>query len=380
MKGNFTGKSVICEAGLVLHHEKGVIRVAKTRKQYYFTKTGCHMIEIRDEIKDLVEQLKLFDDNYTNSLEGRLEGRLYRENRKGKTVFYLARENEKEQGKRTFHNPSRRRINHDPEIQKLLLSNKLAELVNKHVVKDLGLLMRVVEEFEPFDLETLKGELPAAYRELPEEIFEALKTMTGGIFVKSGDGGGRAGSGQEEYCQEAGLETVTIEGIEIPKRLRDAARKGKLTSRQREEIREIQREWANRPYRQNTKNLEFRNKVTSKGLLVRSKSEVSLSEMFFHYDTPFRYDEVIVVGSRTISPDFSFLSILTGRVCWEHAGMTNKQSYIDHHRYKRGIYESIGLVPWKNYIETYDEEDGSIDMRIVEAEIRNKLLKWLFLE
>ena len=29
---------------------------------------------------------------------------------------------------------------------------------------------------------------------------------------------------------------------------------------------------------------------------------------------------------------------------------------------------------------TYDNIDGSLDMRIVEAEIRNKLMKWLFLE
>ena len=102
--------------------------------------------------------------------------------------------------------------------------------------------------------------------------------------------------------------------------------------------------------------------------------------MLYHYDIPFRYDEVISIGNRTLSPDFSFLNILTGRICWEHAGMIDNRSYIEHHRYKRGLYEAAYIVPWSNYIETYDNIDGSLDMRIVEAEIRNKLMKWLLLE
>lgn len=89
---------------------------------------------------------------------------------------------------------------------------------------------------------------------------------------------------------------------------------------------------------------------------------------------------MISIGNRTLSPDFSFLNILTGRICWEHAGMIDNRSYIEHHRYKRGLYEAAYIVPWSNYIETYDNIDGSLDMRIVEAEIRNKLMKWLLLE
>ena len=38
------------------------------------------------------------------------------------------------------------------------------------------------------------------------------------------------------------------------------------------------------------------------------------------------------------------------------------------------MYERAGIVPWKNLIVTYDDEYGGIDTRIIEAEIRNKLL------
>lgn len=318
------------------------------------------MREIRDELEACLKQLELFQENFNTVRAGDVEKHLYCHNRKGKASFSVAT------SRGGFHSPDRKSINNDRAMMRELLLIKVSELAANHVSKDIDCIKKALEEFEEFDLGRIMAELPRAYRALPDDV---LKNLHNGWY------------GLVPDCRkDSSGWSRTDSGIIIPERLKEAARKGTLTSKQKEEIREIQREWANQPYEQNTKNLAGRNKVTSHGLLVRSKSEVSLAEMIYKYDIPFRYDEVIVAGNRTVSPDFSFLSILAGRVCWEHAGMTNMKSYIDHHRYKRGIYESIGLVPWKNYIETYDEEDGSIDMRIVDAEIRNKLLKWLFLD
>ena len=36
------------------------------------------------------------------------------------------------------------------------------------------------------------------------------------------------------------------------------------------------------------------------------------------------------------------------------------------------MYESVGVVPWKNLIVTYDDEDGNINVGIIESEIKNK--------
>ena len=44
------------------------------------------------------------------------------------------------------------------------------------------------------------------------------------------------------------------------------------------------------------------------------------------------------------------------------------------HKWKLEIYESVGIVPWKNLIVTYDNERGTIDIPVLESEIRNKLL------
>lgn len=45
-----------------------------------------------------------------------------------------------------------------------------------------------------------------------------------------------------------------------------------------------------------------------------------------------------------------------------------------HHKKKLADYENVGIVPWKNLIVTYDDEDGKINMAAVRAEITAKLL------
>ena len=50
-------------------------------------------------------------------------------------------------------------------------------------------------------------------------------------------------------------------------------------------------------YEINTKNLEQKNKITSQGLMTRSLSEVSIIERLYNRDIPFRYDQVILIGT-----------------------------------------------------------------------------------
>lgn len=59
---------------------------------------------------------------------------------------------------------------------------------------------------------------------------------------------------------------------------------------------------------------------------------------------------------------------------WEHCGRVNDPAYMRHHKWKMSMYEKAGIVPWKNLIITYDDEQGNIDARIIDAQIRLKLL------
>ena len=63
-----------------------------------------------------------------------------------------------------------------------------------------------------------------------------------------------------------------------------------------------------------------------------------------YYNLPFRYEEILYIEAYSFAPDFKVLG-RNGIMYWEHCGMGN-----------------------------YDQEDGGLDTRIIEAEIRNKLL------
>jgi hypothetical protein len=44
-------------------------------------------------------------------------------------------------------------------------------------------------------------------------------------------------------------------------------------------------------------------------------------------------------------------------------------------KWKRSVYEQMGIVPWNNLIITYDTEDGGLSSGIIDAEIHNKLMQ-----
>lgn len=132
--------------------------------------------------------------------------------------------------------------------------------------------------------------------------------------------------------------------------------------------------WAAAPYEQTDYLADQRRIVTSTGLYVRSKSEALIAETLEKYHIPSRYEQVLNVGGALLVPDFTIRRGDGRLFYWEHEGLTNSRQYLTRQRRKEELYAGVGIVPWKNLIVTYDNEDGCIDLRIVEAEIRSKLL------
>lgn len=244
----------------------------------------------------------------------------------------------------------RRGIGKKPDTIRALTRKKFLEIQKKHIEEDIKQIEKIAGKFCSYDFGSILDETKACYKNLPDEYFDWTESGTG-------------------------TETT------VPAALRCSIENNTLSDFQREEIREIQRQWANTPYRKSDKNPAGRKKVTSRGLKVRSKSEVIIAELLYKHDVPFRYEQLIFVGGGTVlAPDFTFLNVLQGEIYWEHAGMPDNPEYRKRHFWKRGIYESMGIYPWKNYIETYDNEKGSCDADLIEAEICNKLLKRLMLK
>lgn len=135
------------------------------------------------------------------------------------------------------------------------------------------------------------------------------------------------------------------------------------------------RAWEQAIYEKSMYRPEERTNITSRGERVRSKGEVVIAEKLYQFDVPFRYEEVLYIGKYIFAPDFKPRRRRDGKVFyWEHCGMPYDERYMRRHKWKLQQYESIGIVPWDNLIVTYNDADGNIDMRIVESEIRIKLL------
>ena len=133
------------------------------------------------------------------------------------------------------------------------------------------------------------------------------------------------------------------------------------------------KDWDTKPYQQSEYKQEKRIHTTSRGLKVRSKSELLIAEKLYEHHIPFRYEEILWYGNTEFAPDFTIRTRDNRLIYWEHCGMTNNEKYINHHKWKMSIYEKMDIVPWKNLIITYDDESGIISIPIIESEIINKL-------
>ena len=133
-------------------------------------------------------------------------------------------------------------------------------------------------------------------------------------------------------------------------------------------------EWMSIPYRANSFRTEEKIHRSSCGVMMRSKGEIAWAERLLHWGVAFHYDELICCVDERISPDFIVMR-KDGRLFYiEHCGLMEDEKYRQHHKRKLEIYESGGIVPWDNLIVTYDRPDGSIDMEMIDAIIKSKLL------
>ena len=113
---------------------------------------------------------------------------------------------------------------------------------------------------------------------------------------------------------------------------------------------------------------------TSRGIYVRSKSELSIAEILYRYGIAFRYEAEIEINGVMLHPDFTVMRADGTLMYWEHFGLMNDHEYVRVMKRKLEMYEQAGIVPWRNLIVTYDTNDGTLDLAIIESEIKNKIL------
>ena len=84
---------------------------------------------------------------------------------------------------------------------------------------------------------------------------------------------------------------------------------------------------------------------TSKGLAVRSKSELVIAEAFLSAGVPFEYEKALTLGGQTRYPDFTIEDEISGRtVYWEHLGMLDRPDYRASWERKLAWYRENGVL------------------------------------
>jgi hypothetical protein len=116
---------------------------------------------------------------------------------------------------------------------------------------------------------------------------------------------------------------------------------------------------------------------TSKGLAVRSKSEVIIAEALTHAGVSFEYEKALVLGGATRYPDFTIEDEISGKTFyWEHLGLLHRDDYRRSWERKLAWYRQNGVTPIEagggpngTLIMTRDQDDGGIEMQQINSYI-----------
>lgn len=115
--------------------------------------------------------------------------------------------------------------------------------------------------------------------------------------------------------------------------------------------------------------------TTTKGRLVRSKSEAIIAELLETNGITFKYETKITVNGKNYYPDFAILRKEDNEILyWEHFGLMNNEEYVQKMFRKIADYQQVGILLWDNLVITTESEDGNIDVRTIDRIIKKFML------
>ncbi len=118
---------------------------------------------------------------------------------------------------------------------------------------------------------------------------------------------------------------------------------------------------------------------TSKGLAVRSKSELIIAEALINAGKEFAYEKPLTLGGTTRYPDFTVEDEISGRTTyWEHLGLLEREDYRRSWERKLAWYRRNGIMPREEgsgpngvLVTTRESSMKGFDASTVQAVIRN---------
>lgn len=115
---------------------------------------------------------------------------------------------------------------------------------------------------------------------------------------------------------------------------------------------------------------------SEKGHMVRSKSELVISNKLYQLGIPYEYERPFEMPNdrKRVWPDFRFTDPAGDIIIWEHLGMLHKDDYRESWERKLAAYLKNGFSQGANLYTTQDDENGGLDSTKV-AEVAEKIMK-----
>lgn len=86
--------------------------------------------------------------------------------------------------------------------------------------------------------------------------------------------------------------------------------------------------------------------LTSKGVAVRSMSELAIAEALTNAGVSYEYEKALTLNGQTRYPDFTIEDEISGRsIYWEHLGMLDNEGYCSAWEKKSTWYRSNNVLP-----------------------------------
>lgn len=102
---------------------------------------------------------------------------------------------------------------------------------------------------------------------------------------------------------------------------------------------------------------------TRAGYLVRSKSELVISNLLYEKDLKHEYERPFegTTEPGRMRPDFSFVALDGDLIIWEHLGMLHRADYREGWEWKKEWYRKNGYIEGENLFTSRDDERGGLD-------------------
>ncbi len=134
-------------------------------------------------------------------------------------------------------------------------------------------------------------------------------------------------------------------------------------------------DWGSQPYKRSTQYPEQLTQKTLKGDLVRSKSEVIISNTYLIKGAQYRYEEIMQVGNKIFAPDFRVLVPRLNKIkIHEYFGRMDDSEYRLKAMRKIEHYIVNGYRPYEDILFTFDDLSGNIDAQALDLLITNFMM------